>query len=331
MQILFCDNLLSVRIVYLFKTFLNIIRFIIPIILIIRISINVYKGVISENDDKNEILKNSSNKVIAAIIVFLVPTVISVIISFLGMIDNNATKVETSFLTCYNYVNKEVLIEYIENEKQRINDENEQDRQQSQLYIAANKAYKENIPSINKKNNNSSGTYSSNITDLKRQNHVYIENGTFYYPNDIPSGQNCDGFNPSTNGYNSYFYDMLTKFVNAAKTAGHTIVIPDGGCRSYSTQQSLSSKYSSTPGRAASPGKSKHGWAIACDLQFRGNGCTFGNRTDSSCASMAWAHQHAAEFGLEFNLLNASYKEDWHIQPINIKGYSTKGVNDQVQ
>ena len=330
MQILFCNNLLSVRIVYLFKTFLNIIRFVIPIVLIIKTVIDIYKGIIS-TDDKQEIIKHIGNRIIASILIFLLPTVISVLISFIGMIGANVTDSETSFSTCYNSMNKNVLKHYIEEEEKRLDDEAEKDKQEGDLYKANLKAEYDRRQPINPNNNNSSGTYSSNITDMNMQNHVYIQNGTFYYPNDIPSGQNCDGFNPSTNGYNSYFYDMLTKFVDAAKKAGHIINIPNDGCRSYSTQQNLSSKYANTPGRAATPGKSKHGWGLACDLSFKGNGCTFGNRTESSCASMAWAHQHASEYGLEFNLLNASYKEDWHIQPINLKGYSTKGANDQVQ
>ena len=37
--------------------------------------------------------------------------------------------------------------------------------------------------------------------------------------------------------------------------------------------------------------------------------------------SMGWAHKNAYKFGLTFPLLNASYKEDWHIEPINKSTY----------
>ena len=42
---------------------------------------------------------------------------------------------------------------------------------------------------------------------------------------------------------------------------------------------------------------------------------------------MKWVHEHAKDYGLRFPLLNASYKEDWHIEPMTIKTYnvSTKG------
>ena len=62
MQILFCNDLLSVRIVYLLKTFINIIRFVIPIVLILKTAIDIYKGVIS-TDDKGELIKNTSNRI----------------------------------------------------------------------------------------------------------------------------------------------------------------------------------------------------------------------------------------------------------------------------
>lgn len=71
------------RIIYLVKIFLNIIRFGVPIVLIIKILIDVYKNVINP-DSKGEIIKNIKNRIIAAIIVFLVPTIINFVMSVIG-------------------------------------------------------------------------------------------------------------------------------------------------------------------------------------------------------------------------------------------------------
>ena len=62
---------------------------------------------------------------------------------------------------------------------------------------------------------------------------------------------------------------------------------------------------------------------IASDLEFYhsdGSVCGYG-RNDYNCPSMGWAHNNASNFGLTFPLLNASYREDWHIEPINKSGY----------
>ena len=93
------------------------------------------------------------------------------------------------------------------------------------------------------------------------------------------------------------------------------------GCRTYQTQVNYYSTM--TPGRAAPPGWSLHGLGIASDLEFYNSNdspCPSG-RTDKSCPSMGWAHQNASRFGLTFPLLNASYREDWHIEPINKQKY----------
>ena len=326
MQILFCDTLLEVRIVYLMKTIINFIRFVVPIILIFKISVDVYKTVLSGEYDKNDAIKKSGDRIIASILIFLIPTIVNVFISFLGKIDNNAVEYNNTFSNCYTQMNKEMLDEFIEAENQALNQRALEEKQESELRIANREAEKKAQEEANKNAN-----YSDNTTNLTKENLVYIKDGTFYYPTDIESGKNCpiDKDTSPTKGYNSYFYQMLTKFVEAAKQAGFTITIGSDGCRTYDKQKELSETYSNTPGRAAKPGRSMHGWGLASDLGFKGDGCDFGKRTEQSCKSMAWAHKNAEKFGLVFNLLDANYKEDWHIQPIKLKGYKIKGVNEE--
>ena len=169
-------------------------------------------------------------------------------------------------------------------------------------------------------------------TDNNQLNRIYVVDGVFFYPKytygnkDTYSGMYCpsnpeaEGYN-NPYGYNNYFYTRLENFINEASKNGYKITISDQGCRSYNTQ--INYYYSMESGRAASPGLSFHGFGIASDLEFfqsDGSVCS-GYRTDYSCPSMGWAHSHANEYGLSFPLLNASYKEDWHIEPINKQSY----------
>lgn len=83
MQILFCDTLLSVRLIYYLKTIINVLKFIVPMLLIIKVTFDFYKGVINPNNEKQELIKKSSTRIIAAVIIFLVPTFISILFSFI--------------------------------------------------------------------------------------------------------------------------------------------------------------------------------------------------------------------------------------------------------
>ena len=167
--------------------------------------------------------------------------------------------------------------------------------------------------------------------DLTKQNKVYVKNGVFYYQGyngnyntytgtSCPSNPLKEGYN-NPYGYNNYFYNRLVKFIDDAKSHGYKITMSSQGCRSYQTQVNYYNTMER--GRAAKPGYSMHGLGIASDLEFyKANGevCPYG-RTDSSCPSMGWAHQNAYKYGLTFPLLYASYKEDWHIEPVNKQAY----------
>ena len=168
--------------------------------------------------------------------------------------------------------------------------------------------------------------------DSNKLNQVYVIDGVFYYPNYVygnnstysgiscPNNPSLEGFN-NPYGYNNYFYTRLTKFIEEASRNGYKITMSDQGCRSYNTQ----SYYYNTmvSGRAAAPGYSLHGFGIASDLEFYHNDTSIcsGYRTDYNCPSMGWAHQNAERFGLTFPLINASYKEDWHIEPLYKQKY----------
>ena len=93
-----CDTELSLKIIYFVKLFLNLIFFIVPIILIIKISLDLYKGLIgSEKDDIKKILKNVGIKFGAAVILFLVMPIVNAIFSI------DAIK-HTEYIECWNKV-----------------------------------------------------------------------------------------------------------------------------------------------------------------------------------------------------------------------------------
>ena len=113
MQILFCDTQLSIRIVYYLKVIINVIHFLIPLGLIIKVSLDLYKGVLSGSDNKGEILTKTRNRIIAAIIIFLVPTLVGALLSIFNDF-GNTNSYKDSFYSCYMEASPE-LIESIEN------------------------------------------------------------------------------------------------------------------------------------------------------------------------------------------------------------------------
>lgn len=72
-------------VISLVKFVLNVIRFVIPIVLIVLGTIDLFKAVTSQKDE--EIKKKQSalvKRIIAGIIVFLIPTLISLLMSWIG-------------------------------------------------------------------------------------------------------------------------------------------------------------------------------------------------------------------------------------------------------
>ena len=117
-----CLNVLVLRIIYLSKIFLNVIRFVIPILLIIKMTLDVYKRVINGNDLKQEIVKKSSTRIIAAIIIFLVPTIINVLF---GLIDKVSDTSYSGIRQCLEFASPEYIEELTR----------ERDEKEKELYL----------------------------------------------------------------------------------------------------------------------------------------------------------------------------------------------------
>ncbi len=325
-----CNNPLIVRTLYLFKTSINIIKFVIPIGLIIMITIDLYKNLIIGKDNNN--LKKIGTRLFAAFLVFIIPTLINYIFDIFSI---NTTS--SNFASCYSEASIELANKLQQEEDLKLAQSEEENRKQalleSQLNSAKLKAMQEENIKRNQSANSGGSTYSDTTTDMNKQNHVYIKNGVFYAPKyrsgnkSTYSGRDCPGDHPEKKGYNNkygynnYFWTMLQNFREGLKKAGYNINYSNQGCRSYSYQTSFYAR--AEPGRAAKPGRSNHGWGIASDVDFYKNATTKcgSGRNYKNCPGMKWAHEHAKEYGLTFPLLNASYKEDWHIEPLNLKKY----------
>lgn len=112
------------RILYICKIILNILRFIVPIGLIFRVVWDIYKQILDPSDKEG--MKHIKNRVIAAVIVFLVPAIISLIVSFINKVTN--ANVNSGLGQCLEFSNSEYikvledknsekLQEYIDQEK----------------------------------------------------------------------------------------------------------------------------------------------------------------------------------------------------------------------
>ncbi len=79
-----CSNIIFLRILYYVQVCLQIIKFIIPIGLIIKITIDMYRNMIEQDEGKRkENINNAIRRIVAGIIVFLVPTLINLVMGFI--------------------------------------------------------------------------------------------------------------------------------------------------------------------------------------------------------------------------------------------------------
>lgn len=115
-----CTNVLFLKILYFSLVVLSIVRYIVPIGLIVRIIIDLFRGMVSGNSiSPKEIIVKDLEKVVAAIIVFLVPTFVSLFVTLI----ENTVLVSVDYQNCipnaYNYAYYEKIEELKLTEKLR--------------------------------------------------------------------------------------------------------------------------------------------------------------------------------------------------------------------
>jgi len=80
-----CDTLGFLRVMYLIKMLLNIVRYVVPIIVIAMIIFDLTKNVINpkEKEGMSKIIK----RITAAVIVFLIPTIVNLLVAFINYLE----------------------------------------------------------------------------------------------------------------------------------------------------------------------------------------------------------------------------------------------------
>lgn len=298
------------RVLYFFKLILDIVFIIIPIGLIILLTIDFAKAVISGDESAQKKTFNLATKrIMYAVIVFFVPTIVSIVNTVLGNLG-------VDYSVCYNDISLDA-INTLEAEEMA----KEEAEKAARLALLGKERLEEEGTM------DSDGYY---VGDANKScdGMVYYENGTFYTPGKSYKNGTPETKGSALHGYNKLFYNMLNTMISDAKKAGHTITMGTGSkaWRSFEKQEELRDKFENNGGNtAAKAGTSKHGWGIASDLSF------------GDMDARVWAHQHAEDYDLTFSVCN-SYKnrdkynlndsesrkkyfdrkncdEAWHIQP----------------
>lgn len=293
-------------------------------------TIDLVKQVINtEAKSYQKIIKRA----IAAVAIFFIPTIVSLLLDMIGTQDYTTT-------ACWTNANSTTIASKRAQEQQeeesltqaRQEESKQAAKQREELAEAREEIRQANLEkaeeaakeSSSSSSGSGSGTVITDGTFLKETGTdglVKVVEGKFYKPSSGTSG--ADGTKGSGEyGYVIFFYNRLKAFTDAAKAAGHTVRYSTseyGAWRSYAIQKyyydcmnSCGSGCSSC-NLAATPGRSNHGWGIASDMSY------------GSTAAKYWAHDHAAEYGLKYNLCNnvrtGDCKEDWHIEPYYLSTY----------
>ena len=324
-----CTNTGTLTTILFIKGALEFIRFIVPGILLISCAVDLFIKVIDVEDGSQRRLVR---KMVAAVIVFFIPTIAFVFLSTTGTGNYSNTP-------CWTNANSTTIAALRQQEKKEeeaIDAAKEKENKRSktareEVEKTREKARKENQKKAEEERKKqeeearkreqqggggSSSSSASSSGSMCNENGidgtVKVENGVFLRS----SAGNRGSKGSAPEGYHIIFYERMQKFVQAAKEAGHTVNIGTGGAayRSYEQQEYFWNCYvtqSCNNGNlAARPGTGNHEYGIASDLSF------------GSTADLYWAHDNAAKFCLKFPLCNnvrtGDCVENWHLEPDNI-------------
>ena len=301
------------------KYALNIVFIIVPIIVMIMCMIDISKHIVKP-DSPGPTIKMLVSRIIAGLIIFLIPTMLNAIFTLIEGYDDSAV---TKYYTEASVEKIEQLKTEVENEKKANKNKTKAELKEAALKREEEERKKneqlEAIRKENEQNNNSSdspGNYDGDSTSGGEFGSVTVKDGVFYIPNrratsdsDIPKQSGGYGVNP-------IFWERLNALLTDAKAQGYNVTVTSGW-RSYSSQRSLwdnSNRACSERSKwVACPGGSRHGFGIAADLSFNGTSCSGGWDCNNAAK---WVHANAANYGLKFRM---SW-EPWHIEPAQVQG-----------
>lgn len=114
-----CENVLFLNFLNIFNISMSIMRFAVPIMLIIKMVLDIYHGIIDPND--NSIKEKIGKRIFACVIIFLVPTIVDIFLGFL----ENVTNMSFNYSECNANINNiDYYVEQRELEK-KLKHENE--------------------------------------------------------------------------------------------------------------------------------------------------------------------------------------------------------------
>ena len=112
----FCDTSSVLKVILFISELINIVRIVVPIGLIVIVSVDIAKNVISNNDsDMSKNISIALKRVLMAIIIFFIPTIVDFANSLvLDLGDENIT---VSYLDCLENANEKYISKMEEEEK----------------------------------------------------------------------------------------------------------------------------------------------------------------------------------------------------------------------
>lgn len=159
-----CENSGVLSVVLFFKDIISFISIIVPIILILMVSVDVFKMVCGDTEVYNKKMSGTIKKAIAAMLVFFVPTFVNLLFSMMGI-------QSYKFSSCWINANKEMIdqVKQLEEarriaaEEKEASEKKKSDEERIALAELREQARIENEKEAEeaKKNNNSSSSSSS--------------------------------------------------------------------------------------------------------------------------------------------------------------------------
>lgn len=294
-----CGPSAFLKILVLVKDLLELLKFLVPMLLIVMLSLDFFKAVIAgREDDMKKNLNIAIKRLLFAAFIFLVPEVVNISMSLLGDAGVN-------FAVCYDELDRNEIAAL----------EGEEKAEFAALYdysdVETPNFSKNAELIISDSNVGSTGSSASGCDGL-----TYYEGGVFYIPLDSEYNGHDKSKGSAEYGYNKYFFELIKKMTDDAKAAGYGVNYSNtsyGAWRSYEKQEYFWGCYQDKDcnggNLAAYPGTSRHGWGIASDLNYVDTG------THSRLEAITWAHEHAGDYGLNFPVTS----ENWHIEPSKLE------------
>lgn len=159
----FCEDAGVLKSLLIIKTIIHIIFILVPVALVVVTIISLVKVLLSGDDIAKEQVSMFIKRVVIAVLIFVIPSIINAILNSLGTRFPNGT-----YLSCYNNATKEKITYYENLEKQRIEKE-EKEKQEKIKKIKEEKKQQEKAQGNSNTKNNVNYTPNHNI-----KNNVYI-------------------------------------------------------------------------------------------------------------------------------------------------------------